>query len=52
VKLEVLTIGTELLLGYTVDTNAAELGRALAAAARRSRAAPPSPTGPRRSVLV
>ena len=30
-KLEVLTIGTELLLGYTVDTNAAELGRALAA---------------------
>jgi competence/damage-inducible protein CinA-like protein len=32
VKLEVLTIGTELLLGHTVDTNAAELGRALAAA--------------------
>jgi nicotinamide-nucleotide amidase len=32
VKLEVLTIGTELLLGQTVDTNAAELGRALAAA--------------------
>jgi nicotinamide-nucleotide amidase len=32
VKLEVLTIGTELVLGYTVDTNAAELGRALAAA--------------------
>jgi nicotinamide-nucleotide amidase len=32
VKLEVLTIGTELLLGYTVDTNAAELGRAFAAA--------------------
>ena len=31
-KLEVITIGTELLLGYTVDTNAAELGRALAAA--------------------
>ena len=31
-KLEVLTVGTELLLGYTVDTNAAELGRALAAA--------------------
>lgn len=31
-KLEVLTIGTELLLGHTVDTNAAELGRALAAA--------------------
>ena len=31
-KLEILTIGTELLLGYTVDTNAAELGRALAAA--------------------
>jgi len=32
VKLEVVTIGTELLLGLTVDTNAAELGRALAAA--------------------
>ncbi|HYK82027.1 MAG TPA: competence/damage-inducible protein A [Gemmatimonadales bacterium] len=31
-KLEVITIGTELLLGYTVDTNAAELGRTLAAA--------------------
>ncbi len=31
-NVEVLTIGTELLLGYTVDTNAAELGRALAAA--------------------
>ena len=31
-KIEVLTIGTELLLGHTVDTNAAELGRALAAA--------------------
>jgi nicotinamide-nucleotide amidase len=31
VKLELLTIGTELLLGYTVDTNAVELGRALAA---------------------
>jgi nicotinamide-nucleotide amidase len=32
VNLEVLTIGTELLLGHTIDTNAAELGRALAAA--------------------
>jgi nicotinamide-nucleotide amidase len=32
VKLEVVTIGTELLLGQTVDTNAAELGRALSAA--------------------
>jgi nicotinamide-nucleotide amidase len=32
VKLEILTIGTELVLGLTVDTNAAELGRALAAA--------------------
>ncbi|MGH7520110.1 MAG: competence/damage-inducible protein A [Gemmatimonadales bacterium] len=31
-KLEVVTIGTELLLGQTVDTNAAELGRALSAA--------------------
>jgi len=32
VKLEVVTIGTELLLGLTPDTNAADLGRALAAA--------------------
>lgn len=31
-KLEVVTIGSELLLGQVVDTNAAELGRALAAA--------------------
>jgi len=31
-KLEVVTIGTELLLGQTLDTNAADLGRALAAA--------------------
>lgn len=30
--IELLTIGTELLLGQTVDTNSAELGRALAAA--------------------
>jgi nicotinamide-nucleotide amidase len=32
VKLEVVTIGTELVLGLTTDTNAVELGRALAAA--------------------
>jgi nicotinamide-nucleotide amidase len=32
VKLEVVTIGTELVLGLTLDSNAAELGRALAAA--------------------
>ena len=31
-KLEIVTIGTELLLGYTLDSNGAELGRALAAA--------------------
>ena len=31
-KLEVVTIGTELLLGQIIDTNAAELGRVLAAA--------------------
>ena len=31
-KLEVVTVGTELLLGYTLDTNAAELGTTLAAA--------------------
>lgn len=31
-KLELVTVGTELVLGFTVDTNAAELGRALAAA--------------------
>lgn len=33
--LEVVTIGTELLLGFTIDTNGAELGRALAAAGVR-----------------
>ena len=31
-KVEVVTIGTELILGYTVDSNGADLGRALAAA--------------------
>ncbi len=31
-KLEVITVGTELLLGHTLDTNAVDLGRALAAA--------------------
>jgi competence/damage-inducible protein CinA-like protein len=30
--IELLTIGTELLLGFTVDTNGAEVGRSLAAA--------------------
>ncbi len=30
-SLELLTIGTELLLGHTVDTNSAEIGRALSA---------------------
>ena len=29
--IELVTVGTELLLGFTVDTNAAEIGRALAA---------------------
>jgi nicotinamide-nucleotide amidase len=33
--IELLTIGTELLLGLTVDTNSAELGRALAGAGFR-----------------
>lgn len=33
--LELVTIGTELLLGFTVDTNGAELGRALSAAGIR-----------------
>ncbi len=32
---ELLTVGTELVLGLTVDTNAADLGRALAAAGVR-----------------
>jgi len=32
VKLEVVTVGTELLLGYTLDSNGADLGRELAAA--------------------
>lgn len=31
-KLEVVTIGTEIILGYTLDSNGAELGRALSAA--------------------
>jgi competence/damage-inducible protein CinA-like protein len=31
-RIELLTIGTELLLGFTLDTNSAEIGRALAAA--------------------
>jgi nicotinamide-nucleotide amidase len=30
-NLELVTVGTELLLGFTVDTNGAEIGRALAA---------------------
>src|SRR5260221_7989854 len=29
---EILTVGTELVLGFTVNTNAAEMGRALAEA--------------------
>jgi nicotinamide-nucleotide amidase len=33
--LELVTVGTELLLGFTVDTNGAELGRALAEAGVR-----------------
>ncbi len=33
--IELVTVGTELLLGFTVDTNGAELGRALAAAGVR-----------------
>ena len=32
---ELVTVGTELLLGFTVDTNGAEIGRALAAAGVR-----------------
>jgi nicotinamide-nucleotide amidase len=35
VDLELVTIGTELLLGFTIDTNAAELGRRLSAAGVR-----------------
>lgn len=34
---EVLTVGTELLLGFTLDTNATEMGRMLAAAGVRVR---------------
>lgn len=34
-SIEILAIGTELLLGFTVNTNSAELGRALAAAGIR-----------------
>ena len=40
-NLELVTIGTELLLGFTVDTNGAEIARALAATRRaRSSAGP------------
>jgi len=35
VDCELLTVGTELLLGFTVDTNASDAGRALAAAGVR-----------------
>jgi nicotinamide-nucleotide amidase len=35
VDCELLTVGTELLLGLTVDTNAADIGRVLAAAGVR-----------------
>ena len=34
-NLEIITVGTELLLGFTLDTNGAELGRALSAAGIR-----------------
>jgi len=33
--IEIVTVGTELLLGFTVDTNSAEVGQALAAAGVR-----------------
>ena len=48
-KLEVVTIGTELVLGLTLDTNAADLGRALAAGAPKSPATSPFPIAPRTS---
>jgi molybdopterin-biosynthesis enzyme MoeA-like protein len=35
VNLELVTIGTELLLGFTVDTNSAFAGQALAAVGAR-----------------
>jgi len=35
VNVELVAIGTELLLGFTIDTNGAEIGRALAAAGVR-----------------
>ena len=34
---EILTVGTELVLGFTINTNAADMGRALAAAGLRVR---------------
>ncbi|MDH5265997.1 MAG: molybdopterin-binding protein, partial [Betaproteobacteria bacterium] len=34
-NIELVTIGTELLLGFTVDTNGAEIGRTLAEAGVR-----------------
>ena len=44
-NIELVTIGTELLLGFTVDTNGAEIARALSAGRRHaSSAAPRWPT--------
>ena len=44
-KIEIVTIGDELLLGFTIDTNAAHLAsRARVASASRSRIAPQSAT--------
>ena len=45
-NLELVTIGNELLLGYTVDTNGAEIARALCRDRRaRSSGARPWPIG-------
>ena len=49
-RIEVVTIGDELLLGFTIDTNAAHLARdARRRSASRSSVARPSATTPTRS---
>jgi len=52
---EILTVGTELVLGFTVDTNAAEMARALAEAGirvRRSASVSDDPADVRQALAV
>jgi hypothetical protein len=52
-RIEICTIGDELLLGYTIDTNGAHMARELAAVgisvARRTASATPPTRSPRPS---